>query len=62
VGWNVQYQAKKLVEVALPSLLKRAGLQEVQKARIAGIPEDVPQRQWDYPFGWAPHQMLLWKV
>ncbi|KAI5184411.1 alpha,alpha-trehalase [Nematocida homosporus] len=19
-----------------------------------------PQRQWDYPYGWAPHQMLAW--
>ncbi|MBU1269878.1 MAG: hypothetical protein KJ583_04900, partial [Nanoarchaeota archaeon] len=17
-------------------------------------------RQWDYPYGWAPHQMLIW--
>lgn len=20
-----------------------------------------PSRQWDYPFGWAPHQILAWK-
>lgn len=20
-----------------------------------------PQRQWDYPFGWPPHQMLAWQ-
>ena len=19
-----------------------------------------PPKQWDYPFGWAPHQMLAW--
>jgi len=22
---------------------------------------DAVQRQWDYPNGWAPHQMLIWK-
>ncbi|CAI4254469.1 CIC_collapsed_G0001880.mRNA.1.CDS.1 [Saccharomyces cerevisiae] len=22
---------------------------------------DRPIRQWDYPFGWAPHQILAWK-
>ena len=21
---------------------------------------DRPNRQWDYPFGWAPQQMLAW--
>ena len=20
-----------------------------------------PNRQWDYPFGWAPHQMVAWR-
>jgi len=22
---------------------------------------DRPNRQWDYPFGWAPHQILAWE-
>jgi neutral trehalase len=44
---------------SLCSLLK-GGITGSTKASIAGIPEDVPQRQWDYPY-WAPHQMLLWK-
>ncbi|CAG8515163.1 8772_t:CDS:2 [Ambispora leptoticha] len=22
---------------------------------------DRPNRQWDYPFGWAPHQMMAWR-
>ncbi|MBX3097763.1 MAG: hypothetical protein KF812_12975, partial [Fimbriimonadaceae bacterium] len=21
---------------------------------------DRPPRQWDYPFGWAPHQIIAW--
>lgn len=20
-----------------------------------------PNRQWDYPYGWAPHQILAWE-
>ncbi|KAI8904841.1 glycoside hydrolase, partial [Gorgonomyces haynaldii] len=31
-----------------------------EKSRgIIGL--DRPNRQWDYPFGWAPHQILAWK-
>ncbi|WP_299432431.1 trehalase family glycosidase [uncultured Aquimarina sp.] len=40
----------------------------VQKGGIAGTADIVnkddlnaPQRQWDYPNGWAPHQMMLWR-
>jgi alpha,alpha-trehalase len=39
----------KLVEVALPQFIKAGGITGSTKASIAGIPEDVPQRQWDYP-------------
>ncbi len=54
-------QAKKLVEVALPQFVKTGGITGSTKASIADAPEEAPQRQWDYPFGWAPHQMLLWE-
>lgn len=54
-------QAKKLVEVALPQFVKTGGITGSTKASIANAPKEVPQRQWDYPFGWAPHQMLLWE-
>lgn len=54
-------QAKKLVEVALPQFVKTGGITGSTKASIANAPKDAPQRQWDYPFGWAPHQMLLWE-
>ena len=54
-------QAKKLVEIALPQFIQAGGITGSTKESVAGIPEDVPQRQWDYPFGWAPHQMLLWE-
>ncbi|MFV8338306.1 trehalase family glycosidase [Flavobacterium sp. LB3P21] len=54
-------QAKKLVEIALPQFVKTGGITGSTEASIADAPEEAPQRQWDYPFGWAPHQMLLWE-
>lgn len=26
------------------------------------LTSDHPNRQWDWPFGWAPHQILAWKA
>ncbi|MFV8370996.1 trehalase family glycosidase [Flavobacterium sp. LB2P74] len=54
-------QAKKLVEVALPQFVKTGGITGSTKASIATAAKEAPQRQWDYPFGWAPHQILLWE-
>jgi alpha,alpha-trehalase len=54
-------QAKKLVEIALPQFIRQGGITGSTQASVADYPEDAPQRQWDYPFGWAPHQMLLWE-
>lgn len=54
-------QAKKLVEIALPQFVKTGGITGSTKASISTVSEEAPPRQWDYPFGWAPHQMLLWE-
>lgn len=56
-----EHQAKKLVEVALPQFVKTGGITGSTMASVANAPKEAPQRQWDYPFGWAPHQMLLWE-
>jgi len=56
-----EHQAKKLIEIALPQFIKSGGITGSTEASIANFPKDGPQRQWDYPFGWAPHQMLLWE-
>lgn len=56
-----EHQAKKLVETALPQFIKKGGITGSTKASSDSFSEDGPQRQWDYPFGWAPHQMLLWE-
>ncbi len=54
-------QAKKLIENALPRFVKMGGITGSTKESIVRFAKDAPQRQWDYPFGWAPHQMLLWE-
>ncbi|MBP6181451.1 trehalase family glycosidase [Flavobacterium sp.] len=54
-------QAKKLVEVALPHFIKTGGITGSTKTSSDLFSDDGPQRQWDYPFGWAPHQILLWE-
>lgn len=60
-GMCSEHQAKKLVEAALPQFIKTGGITGSTKASNANFSQDAPQRQWDYPFGWAPHQMLLWE-
>ncbi len=60
-GMCSEHQAKKLMEVALPQFIKTGGITGSTKASNDNFPEDAPQRQWDYPFGWAPHQILLWE-
>lgn len=54
-------QAEKLVKKAIPLLKEKGGIAGCTKESRGKISVDRPQRQWDYPFGWAPHQMLIWK-
>ena len=54
-------QAKKLIEIALPQFVKTGGITGSTKSSTIQHAVNTPQRQWDYPFGWAPHQILLWE-
>jgi alpha,alpha-trehalase len=38
-----------------PAGLAATAMESVQSAR------HHDERQWDYPYGWAPHQMLAWQ-
>jgi alpha,alpha-trehalase len=49
-GCAANIRLKKISEVALQFIRRDY---RKYKSSIAGIPEDVPQRQWDYPFGWS---------
>lgn len=59
-GMCSEGQAKALVQHALPLLEEAGGLVSGTKRSLGEVSLDKPNRQWDYPFGWAPHQMLAW--
>lgn len=56
-----EQQAETLVKNALPLLKEKGGISGSTKASRGVISEERPARQWDYPNGWAPHQMMIWK-
>lgn len=53
-------QAETLVKKTLPKFKMKGGIAGSTKESIANIEDSAPQRQWDYPFGWSPHQFFLW--
>lgn len=54
-------QAAILVQKTLSKFKMKGGIAGSTPSSIAAVSEHAPTRQWDYPFGWAPHQILLWK-
>ena len=54
-------QAEKLVKTAIPLLKMEGGIAGSTQESAGEISTKRPQRQWDFPNGWAPHQMLIWK-
>ena len=60
-GMASQEQAQLLMKNALPFLKEKGGIAGCAKKSLESISEAGPQRQWDYPNGWAPHQMMIWK-
>ena len=54
-------QAKKIVENTIPKFEEFGGLVSGTKRSRGPISVERPSRQWDYPFAWAPHQMMAWK-
>ena len=55
-------QAESLVNNLLPHLEAPGGILSTSKKSCGKISKTRPQRQWDYPFGWAPHQIIIWKA
>lgn len=54
-------QAKILINKAVPLLKEKGGIAGCTEESRGKISTDRPQRQWDYPNGWAPHQMMIWR-
>ena len=54
-------QAEKVIKNALPLLKEKGGIASCTKESRGEISKERPQKQWDYPNGWAPHQMMIWR-
>lgn len=59
-GLATPRQAAVLVSTALPKFEVFGGLVSGTEESRGAVGIDRPNRQWDYPFGWAPQQMLAW--
>ncbi|ODV78168.1 glycoside hydrolase family 37 protein [Suhomyces tanzawaensis NRRL Y-17324] len=53
-------QAKKLVENSVSKFEEHGGLVAGTLRSRGEINLHRPSRQWDYPYGWAPQQILAW--
>lgn len=60
-GLAAKNQAEMLVCNALPQLEMPAGIVGSSKKSRGPITPEYPLRQWDSPYGWAPHQMIVWQ-
>lgn len=60
-GAASEEQAAKLVKNSLSKLEEHGGLVSGSLESRGAVGIDRPSRQWDYPFGWAPHQILVWQ-
>jgi alpha,alpha-trehalase len=54
-------QAQTLIAKALPKFEVAGGLVSGTKESRGEPSIKRPTRQWDYPYGWAPHQIMAWK-
>ncbi|MDH3252726.1 MAG: alpha,alpha-trehalase [Ignavibacteria bacterium] len=54
-------QAEEIVHLILPLLEVPGGVVSSAEKSRGPITPDRPLRQWDYPYGWAPHQILVWQ-
>ncbi|KAI5951005.1 NTH1 [Candida jiufengensis] len=53
-------QASKLIENSVPKFEEHGGLVAGTLKSRGDIGLSRPSRQWDFPFGWAPQQILAW--
>ncbi|EEB09640.1 alpha,alpha-trehalase Ntp1 [Schizosaccharomyces japonicus yFS275] len=53
-------QAAKFVDKSLPKFEVLGGLVAGTKSSLGQVGVDNPSRQWDYPNGWSPQQILAW--
>ncbi|KAJ5454555.1 Neutral trehalase [Penicillium daleae] len=59
-GLATPAQAATMVAKALPRLEAYGGLVSGTEDSRGPVSLERPNRQWDFPYGWAPQQMLAW--
>ena len=59
-GIATPQQAAQMVARALPRFEAYGGLLAGTEESRGAIGLERPNRQWDFPYGWAPQQMLAW--
>lgn len=59
-GVATPQQAAAMVEKALPRFEVAGGLVSGTERSRRRVALHKPNRQWDYPYGWAPQQILAW--
>ncbi len=57
-GLASKEQAKKLIKNAFPLLESNGGILSSTLESKGEISELRPATQWDYPYGWTPHQII----
>jgi alpha,alpha-trehalase len=53
-------QAEKLIKNAIPLVEAPGGILASTLESRGEISDMRPPTQWDYPYGWAPHQIITW--
>ena len=56
-----QAQADLMVTKHLPKLIFTGGLAACSKDALKHVPQNAMKRQWDFPNGWPPHQIIIWQ-
>ena len=54
-------QADALIDALLPKLEMPGGVVSGTEQSRGSISLERPSRQWDFPYGWAPHQIMIWQ-
>lgn len=56
-----QKEMEFMVKKILPQLEVAGGVVSTGLDSLRLVGGKMHERQWDYPYGWAPHQMLIWQ-
>ncbi|PVV03751.1 hypothetical protein BB560_001763 [Smittium megazygosporum] len=55
----------EIAQQFVPTFIKKfrciGGIVSGTKKSLGEVSLSSPNRQWDYPYGWAPHQMIAWE-